>query len=420
MRIAMVSEHASPLALITGEDSGGQNVHVAELATALARRGHDVVVHTRRTDPTLPDTVGFRDGVRVRHLRAGPAEPIGKDRLLPHMGEFERELTGVLARDRPDVVHAHFWMSGMAATGAGAALGIPVFQTFHALGSVKRRFQGLADTSPPERQRIEPSVALASDTVVATSGEERDELVGWGVRPERVAVVPCGVDTGRFTPDGAGARRGTRPRLLSLGRLVRRKGIDTVVTALAGVPDAELLVVGGPRPEQVSGDPEIARLRTAARRTGVDDRVRFLGCVDRDEVPELIRSSDVSVNVPWYEPFGISTVESMACGVPVVASWVGGHRDTVLHGETGLLVPARSPGRLAGAVRRLLARPDTRRAFSEAAGRRARELYSWSEVARATEQCYRSLTAGAVLPRAPEHDRVTERTAATAVGGDEY
>lgn len=419
MRIAMVSEHASPLALIAGEDAGGQNVHVAELATALARRGHDVVVHTRRTDPTTPDTVRFRDGVRVRHLGAGPAAPLAKDLLLPHMGEFERALTEALAHDRPDAVHAHFWMSGMAATGAGAALGIPVFQTFHALGAVKQRFQGIADTSPPERDRIEPAVARACDMVVATSEEERNELLTWGVESARIAVVPCGADTERFTRSGPSARRNGRPRLLSLGRLVPRKGVDTVIRALATVPDAELFVVGGPRPDEMTDDPEVVRLRTIALRLGVADRVRFLGCVDREEVPALVRSADLSVNVPWYEPFGISTVESMACGVPVIASRVGGHRDTVVHGETGLLVPARSPGRLAEKIRRLLAEPDTRGFYSEASERRARERYSWSEVARATEQCYRSQAPRAVLPRDPEHDRLTEQTAATTAGGEE-
>lgn len=419
MRIAMVSEHASPLACITGEDAGGQNVHVAELATALARRGHEVVVYTRRADTTTPDRVPFTEGVRVDHLRAGPAAPVAKDHLPPHMPAFGRGLRRAWSWWRPDVVHAHFWMSGMAAIPAAEALDIPALQTFHALGSVKRRFQGAADTSPPERCEVERTVARKSTMVVATSREERSELLTWGVHPERVAVVPCGVDTERFSPFGPVATRAMGPRVLSLGRMVPRKGVDTVIRAMEKVPGAELIVAGGPRPEDMEGDPEVCRLRTLAARLDLAERVRFLGSVDRAEVPTLIRSADVAVNTPWYEPFGLSTLESMACGVPVIASRVGGHKDTVVPGETGLLVPPRAPGSLAESLRHLLADPAERAAFAESSRRRVDELYSWAEVARATEECYLALA----RPEPPRprisSERAVERTLGTAfAGGD--
>ncbi|KOX18209.1 glycosyltransferase [Nocardiopsis sp. NRRL B-16309] len=393
MRIAMVSEHASPLAAITGEDAGGQNVHVAELSSALAALGHEVDVYTRRTDPDRPDAVSMCPGVRVVHVPAGPAAPIPKDDLPRHMPEFGRRLRAAWASGRPDVVHAHFWMSGLASLNAAAPLELPVLQTFHALGTVKQRFQGVADTSPAERVRVERAVAAGCARVVATSTEERRELASWGIPFERVDVVPCGVDTGRFRPDGPSLPRDDRPRLLSLGRIVRRKGVDTVIRALAKLPDAELVVAGGPDPRDLDSDPEIIRLRSVADGSGVADRVRFLGCVARPDVPGLVRSTDVAVNVPWYEPFGMSTVESMACGVPVVASRVGGHVDTVLHRTTGLLVPPRSPDRLARSVGELLADGATRRAFGAAAAARVRERYSWAEVARRTEQCYLNVVA---------------------------
>ncbi|GAB2498055.1 glycosyltransferase [Nocardiopsis aegyptia] len=393
MRIAMVSEHASPLAAITGEDAGGQNVHVAELASALAALGHEVDVYTRRTDPDLPNAVSMCRGVRVIHVPAGPAAPIPKDDLPRHMPEFGRRLRAAWASERPDVVHAHFWMSGMASLDAAVPLALPVLQTFHALGTVKQRFQGVADTSPAERVRVERAVAAGCARVVATSTEERRELSSWGIPFDRVDVVPCGVDTRRFRPDGPSLPKDDRPRLLSLGRIVRRKGVDTVIRTLAKLPDAELVVAGGPDPRELDSDPEIIRLRVVADRYGVADRVRFLGCVARPDVPDLVRSADVAVNVPWYEPFGMSTVESMACGVPVVASRVGGHVDTVLHRTTGLLVPPRAPDRLARSVGELLADGSARRAFGAAAAARVRERYSWAEVARRTEQCYRSVVA---------------------------
>ncbi|CAL9336289.1 D-inositol 3-phosphate glycosyltransferase [Nocardiopsis dassonvillei] len=399
MRIAMVSEHASPLAAIGGEDAGGQNVHVAELAMALAERGHEVVVHTRRTDVHRPETVSVAPGVRVEHVRAGPEYPVPKDELLPFMGEFARRLRASWRTERPDVVHAHFWMSGQASLEAADRLGLPVVSTFHALGVVKARHQGAADTSPVERIPAERAVAHGSDLVIATSTEERRELLSWGVAPGRVAVAPCGVDTERFAPQGPAVARGERLRLLSLCRLVPRKGVDTAVRALRRVPGAELLVAGGPPAGLVQDDPEVRRLRAIADRAGVGERVRFIGSVDRSEVPALLRSADIAVNLPWYEPFGMSTVEAMACGVPVVASRVGGHLDTVLHGETGLLVPDRDPRRAADALTRLAADRRAREMFGAAAAERARRLYSWAEVARRSEECYRAVLGASPVPR---------------------
>ncbi len=384
----MVSEHASPLAALGGEDAGGQNVHVAELSQALARLGHEVVVYTRRTDEESPDDVTMGPGVRVRHVRAGPAEEIGKDDLPQHMPEFARQLRADWARDVPDIVHAHFWMSGMASLNAAQDAGVPVVQTFHALGVTKRRHQGVADTSPTERIAIERSVALRSDLIIATSTEEQRELRSWGVRPDRVQVVPCGVDLDRFTPEGPRAPRGDRPRVVSLGRLVERKGVETVIRALTAVPEAELLVAGGPEAHLLRTDPEAVRLHRIAREVGVADRVCFLGRVAREDVPALLRSADVSVNVPWYEPFGMSTVEAMACGVPVAASDVGGHRDTVVHEVTGLLVPPRAPETLGARLRTLLGDVVAAESYGIAGADRAAACFSWEFVAHRTEECY--------------------------------
>jgi D-inositol-3-phosphate glycosyltransferase len=396
VKVAMVSEHASPLAVLGGADAGGQNVHVAALSAALARRGAEVVVHTRRDDPSLPARVEAAPGVTVEHVDAGPAAPIPKDDLLPHMDEFAVRLWRSFQADPPDVVHAHFWMSGRAALAAARPLEIPVVQTFHALGVVKRRHQGARDTSPPTRLREEATLAREADRIVATCSDEVFELVRMGADLRRVAVVPCGVDLHLFRADGPAAPRSVaRQRLLVVSRLVERKGIGDAVLALARLPGAELVVAGGPPVAELACDPEARRLTALAERAGVADRVRLLGRVGRGELPPLYRSADLVVNVPWYEPFGIVPLEAMACGVPVVASAVGGLADSVVDGVTGAHVPPRNPELLAAAVAELLADPGRRAALGAAGARRARRRYGWDRIAGSTMEVYAGVLAGA-------------------------
>ena len=398
MRIDMVSEHASPLAVLGDVDAGGQNVHVAALASALARRGARVVVHTRRDDPALPATVEMAPGVSVRHVDAGPPAPLPKDELLPHMDEFARRLSADWSAEPPDVVHSHFWMSGRAALAAAGPLGIPVVHTFHALGVVKRRHQGARDTSPPGRLEEERAVMRGAARIVATCSDEVFELLREGADRRRCSVVPCGVDTGRFRPTGPAEER-RRPRVVCVGRLVERKGVDAVVRALVDLPGVELVVAGGPDRRRLADDPEARRLDGLARELGVADRVDLRGGLPRHEIPPLMRSADAVVCAPWYEPFGIVPLEAMACGVPVVATAVGGMIDTVVDGETGVHVQPRRPEQLAGALAALIADPARRRALGANGGRRARERYTWDRVAAATHDVYAALTRPAAAAR---------------------
>jgi D-inositol-3-phosphate glycosyltransferase len=395
MRIALISEHASPLAAIGGADSGGQNVHVAQLAQALGDRGHHVTVYTRRDDSGLPDRVRVGPGVTVEHVPAGPATILPKDALLPYMAQFGDYLATRWIAEPPDVAHAHFWMSGLAAHRGVRGTGIPVLQTFHALGVVKRRHQGASDPSPPSRLRLEAELARDAALVVATCSDEVTELTALGVPASRIAVVPCGVDLDRFSPSGPRAARDGRHRILSLGRLVERKGVETTVRAMTAVPGAELVIAGG---GDAIADAEQARLSSIATACGVQDRVRLLGRIARQDVPALLRSADVVVSVPWYEPFGMVPLEAMACGVPVVASAVGGHLDTVVDGRTGALVPARDPAALAQRLRELLADPARLAAISSAAAVRARSRYGWNRIAVETELLYRQVLAGEGTP----------------------
>ena len=406
MRIAMVSEHASPLAVLGGVDAGGQNVHVAALAAELGRRGDRVVVHTRREDPTVARRVAFAPGVEVDHVAAGPPEVLPKDALLPHMDAFARELREQWTLDRPDVVHAHFWMSGLAALRAAADLELPVVATFHALGTVKRRHQGARDTSPPGRIAIERRIARRASHIVATCTDEVFELLRLGAERRRVSVVPSGVDLRRFSPTGETASRTPgRARLVAVSRLVERKGLADVVAALPQVPGAELHVAGGPEAAALAADPEACRLRGLARELGVAERLVLHGRLGRDELPSLVRSADIAVCAPWYEPFGIVPVEALACGIPVVASAVGGQIDSVVHGVTGLHVPPRDPAALAAALRELLADPDRAAAYGRAGARRARRLYDFGRIAGLTREVYSSLAVRERRTFAPQGPR---------------
>ncbi|PWR16921.1 glycosyl transferase [Micromonospora sicca] len=396
MRVAMISEHASPLAVLGGEDAGGQNTHVAELSAALVAAGHDVRVYTRRDAVDLPVTVRAPDGFDVVHVPAGPAEPVAKDELLPYMAEFGAWLAERWRTDdwQPDVVHAHFWMSGLAALAAGRRTGVPVVQTYHALGTVKRRHQGAQDTSPPGRVRHERELGRSVDRVVAQCQDEVGELVRMGVPRSRMTIVPSGVNLGTFAPLGPAAERdGDRPRILTVGRLVERKGFQDVIRATALVPGAECVVVGGPPAGLLETDPYARRLRALADSLGVADRVKLIGAVPREEMGRWYRSADVLVAAPWYEPFGLTPLEAMACGVPVIGTAVGGLIDTVVDGRTGDLVPARDPQALGAAVQRLLGDRIRRFAYATAALERARRCYSWSTTADRLTEVYGEVAA---------------------------
>lgn len=409
MRIAMVSEHASPLAAIGGVDAGGQNVHVASLAAALAARGHTVTVYTRRDDPDLPRRVEMHKGVDVVHVDAGPARAVSKDELLPWMDDFGDDLAVAWESEPPHVVHTHFWMSGLAALRA-AALGAvrpPIVQSFHALGHVKRRHQGADDTSPAERRYLEPYVGQSVDRVISTCSDEAFELHQMGVPTSRISFTPCGVDTELFCPDGPRAPRSERFRVMALGRLVPRKGVELAIDAMAvlrarGVDDVELEVVGGCAAEDdLDGDPDVQRLREHARRCEVADLVRFRGQIPHAELPALLRSADAVACTPWYEPFGIVPLEAMGTGIPVIATAVGGLLDTVVHEVTGLRVPPRDPEAIADAIQALQAEPGWARALGRNGRARVERLYTWSRVAADTERIYRQTFAGRAVPLHP-------------------
>ena len=372
MRIAMVSEHASPLAVLGGVDAGGQNVHVAALAAALARarpRGHR---HTRRTTRRCRAGCALARNVEVEHVDAGPPRRVPKDELLPLMAAFGRELAERGWPSRRTWCTRTSGCPGWPRCRPREGLDVPVVQTFHALGTVKRRHQGARDTSPPVRIRLERGLARDVDRIIATCTDEVFELrAAWA--PTAAGSRSCRAGSTSSSSRRTGLARAARraPRLVAVGRLVRAQGHRDAVDGAGRRPGR-----GAGRRRRSGADgpgrrPRGAPAARAGRGLGVADRVRLRGRVGRDGVPALLRSADLVVCMPWYEPFGIVPLEAMACGVPVVASAVGGLPDTVVDGVTGVHVPPRDPAALAAAVRALLADPLRRAAFGAAGARRA-------------------------------------------------
>jgi D-inositol-3-phosphate glycosyltransferase len=381
LRIDFVSAQVNPLAAIGEAGFGSQHIHVVALARELGRRGHDVTIYTRRDSATVPAQVRIANKVTVEHVPAGPARDLPHDKQLSCMAEFGAYLGDRWLRQPPDVVHAHYWMSGLAALAGARELQLTVVQTFHGLGVPRRRTPG-EDTGPAARVRLEAAIARGVGAIVATSTDEALALARLGVPRHLVRVVPSGVDTAQFTPDGPSVQRSDLPRLLTVGQLTRQTGLEELLQALAGVPDCELVVAGGPAKARLRQDREYRRFAKLARQLGVASRVTFYGRVSHQDMPGMLRSADLVVSVPWHGPSGLVPLEAMACGIPVVASAVGGHPDTVVDGTTGVLVPPKQPAELARRIRDLLASPMLCQGLGIAAADRAAARYSWERIAK--------------------------------------
>ncbi|WP_075792608.1 glycosyltransferase [Massilia putida] len=406
-RIALISDHASPLAAPGSIDCGGQNVYVAHLARELALAGHLVDVFTRRDAVKQKQLVQWRENLRVIHVPAGPAHYVPKEQMLPHIQSFCR-FTARFARHQPapyDIVHANFFMSGMVARHLKQALGLPFVITFHALGRVRRLAQGPADAFPPARARIETDLMRHADRIIAECPQDRHDMERlYDASSERIAIAPCGFDPDELWPVPRAEARAAlalapaRFTVLQLGRMVPRKGVDTVIEAVAllrgvhGV-DAELLVVGGDAQPGGRDGVELARLHALAHALGIAAHVRFAGQQPRAALRLWYGAADVFVTTPWYEPFGITPVEAMACARPVIGADVGGIKSTVVDGATGFLVPARDPHTLAARLAHLQRDRLLARTMGEAGLRRAYRHYTWRTVARQVADIYAAVLA---------------------------
>lgn len=401
-KIAFISDHASPIAALGGVDTGGQNVYVGELAYQLAKKGYEVDIFTRWELPQLPQCVQWRSGVRVVHIKAGPQECLPKEQLLPYMAAFRENMLAFIRNEHInyDLIHANFFMSAQVAIGLKAILHIPFVVTFHALGHIRRLHQGDQDKFPPERLDIETAAIRQADYVIAECPQDREDLIKYYNAPaDKIRVVPCGVNPEETFPvDQRLARMKLKlPQddfiLLQLGRMVPRKGVDNVIRALpklkyTGVR-TRLIIAGGE--EEVCGrgfDPEIARLKQLAKDLGVQSSVTFAGRKEREELKYYYAAADIFLTTPWYEPFGITPLEAMACGTPVIGADVGGIKYSVLDGKTGLLVPPNDPLALADKINGLLQRRPVMEEMGRNAIQRVQALFTWQRVAQLMSRLY--------------------------------
>jgi D-inositol-3-phosphate glycosyltransferase len=425
-RIALISEHASPLATLGGVDNGGQNVYVAQVAKNLVHLGYAVDVFTRRDDPELNEVQAWENGTRIIHVPAGPARFVNKEALLPYMRSFTRFMVDFIQREGMyDLIHANFWMSGLAALKIKQALRIPFTITFHALGRVRRKYQAEQDGFPDTRFSIEDEIVSAADWIIAECPQEKEDLIQlYHADPARVAIVPAGYDPAEMRSmrkDSARKQLGLATDdkiLLQLGRMVPRKGVDNVIRGLARLKRdyhirAHLLVVGGETDEpDPRATPELARLLEIAREEAVKEQVTFVGRRERDRLKYYYSAADIFISTPWYEPFGITPLEAMACGTPVIGSDVGGIKFTVQDGKTGFLVPPRDPDALAVRLAQLYADPDLLKRLGRQATRHVKECFSWTTVVKQLVQVYEQ-----IIEEAEEETLYTKEPLVTAFSG---
>jgi D-inositol-3-phosphate glycosyltransferase len=421
-RIAFISEHASPLSEPGGVDCGGQNVYIDRLACHLARLGYCVDIFTRWDDPAKKRIVRYRSRVRVIHVRAGEKKRIPKENLFQHMDEFCEDMVRFIRKSHFGyrLIHAHFWMSGYVAACIRRLLGIPFVITFHALGKIRRLYQGAADGFPDARFATEEMIVRTADRIIAECPQDKEDLmIHYYAKEEKIRMIPCGFDGDEFYPMNrrkCAERLGLDPEeriILQLGRMVPRKGVDNVIRATAcflrkrDMP-LRLVIVGGESETPCPvATPEIGRLRSIAGEEKISDRVSFVGRKQRSLLRYYYNAADVFISTPWYEPFGITPLEAMACGVPVIGSNVGGIKYSVEHDKTGFLVPVNDPGILAERMWEILRNPMLQRAFRARAIERAHRLFTWESVAREVSALYRDMDEDRVvaLPvRQYEHD----------------
>lgn len=403
-RVAMISVHSCPLATLGGRETGGMNVYVRELSRHLSELGIAVDVYTRRQGPCYPTVVEFAEQARVIHLSAGPAAPYSKHRVWDHLPEFVDGMQDFINENalEYDVLHSHYWLSGWVAMQFRLALDLPIVHMSHTLGYPKNAAAQLPwEQEPSRRLQVEREVLQGSDALVAESPASKQHMVWhYDVDPASVAVIPCGVDTARFQPQDKRRARAalslppTAPILLSVGRLQPSKGIDTLLQAAADVrrdyPDVRVLVVGGGLDDQDERETaELNRLQTLGRRLGLSN-VHYVKAQPQEKLAQYYAAADVFVMPSHYESFGMVALEAMACGTPVVASKVGGLASTIVHGDSGLLVPPGDWRAFAQAVSRLLASPQLQSAMRQAGPERAR-VFAWPLIVENNVRLYRRL-----------------------------
>ena len=388
MKIALVAQHSTPVPCNSDKTTAGDDARLVEMSTSLAGQGHQVTVYARRNGKSLPERAKLAAGVSVEYV--GPADSSADEsHLVKQIGAFSAPLHDRWSKDRPDVVHALRWTSGLAALSAARDLQVPVVQSFDQLGVTERRHGMIAVGAGTERIRLEPAIGRTVSAVVAGSSDEESDLTRLGIPRRSIRVVPTGIDTDEFTPEGPAHQRSDRHRLVTIADLATEQdALNILLRALSKIPGAELVVAGGPPRDGLKSDLSYRKLAKLSDSLDLAGRVFFAGQVGRSALPPLLRSADLLVDINEHEPSAITSIQAMACGTPVVASAVGAQVDAVVDGTTGILVEPGRPALLAQRIRQLLAHPMMLEAFSVAATDRARSRYSWDRIAHETLAVY--------------------------------
>jgi D-inositol-3-phosphate glycosyltransferase len=401
MRTAVLSYHSSPLDEPGSGDAGGMTVYVRDLAQALAARGVSTDVFTRAIGDG-PDVVEMHPGVRVVSIEAGPRERVAKERLPDHIDEF---VHGVHAFSEAegiayDILHSHYWQSGLAGSALRAAWDIPLVHSHHTLGHVKNRFLAPGDTPEPSmRLAGEAQVIASADVLVASTDDELEQLSSlYGADPDRLKTLHPGVDHKLFFPgDRAVARRalelGDEAIVLFVGRIQRLKGIELALRAVEQVHHGldrpiSLLIVGGASGQD--GAEEVDRLRTLAHNLGIDPLVRFVGPQPHVDLPLYYRAADVVTVCSHSESFGFAALEAHACGTPVIGTPVGGLSHIVSDGSSGFLIDSRDPTEFAARLKTVLADEELRSHFQDRAFLNA-SRFTWERAAQEFLELYECL-----------------------------
>ena len=389
LRICVLAYHSSPLIEPGSGDAGGMTIYVRELAAALAAQGAATDVFTRATGDG-PRISEIGPNVRVISIDAGPRAPVVKERLRQHLGEFVNGIRAFATTQRIgyDLLHSHYWQSGLAAAALAPIWGVPLVHSHHTLGRVKNRWLAPGDSPEPEfRLAGEQEVIDAADVLVASTEEERSHLAGlYDAAPERLKTLHPGVDHEMFSPGDRSEARSALglpegPLLVAVGRIQRLKGFDLAIESLArlgGQPAAKLVIVGGA--SGVNGEAELVRLKALAIELGVAERIVWAGVQPHRTLPLYYRAADMVLVCSHSESFGLAALEAQSCGIPLIGTRVGGLPDVVAERRSGVLMSESDPVAFAGEINNLLVNPRRVASFGKVARQQALR-FSWKTMA---------------------------------------
>ncbi len=407
-KIAFLSIHGDPLARLGGTHHGGQNVYVKELSRYLGAYGLSIDVYSRWENHKQPDEENYSRGAQVIRIPVGPPESIQKEEIVPLLGDLASWIPDYQIKhgQQYNLVHSHYYFSGAVGIHLKNTWGIPLVHTFHSLGAVKGETLGVKDSSPEARLEIEKKICHAADRIIATAPQEKVDLVEYyQTDPAKITIIPCGVNLDLFQTlpqDDSKTEIAFSPDdflITYVGRLEERKGIDTLLEAifLADDPSIQVVIVGGPPTDkpflswaELSKDP-FKKYMAMIDEYGIEKQVTFTGGKPQDELSKYYSAGDVTVVPSYYEPFGMTALEAMACGSSVIASRVGGLKTTVKENIVGALFTAKDASQLAEKIKIMKDQPAMNTELRRNARPYVEENYSWKSVAKSVAGVYQEI-----------------------------